>query len=111
MTRPPSVERPPITDNERLCAKCSLAPVCLPEEVRQQSEPSHKPVRLFPPDRDGATLHVISHDSRVGRSGDRLVVRPREGPETKHGLNGLEAVVLHGFSQISTQAIRACSEY
>ena len=27
-----SVERPPITDNERLCQKCSLAPVCLPEE-------------------------------------------------------------------------------
>ena len=29
-----SVERPPIADNERLCARCSLAPVCLPEEVR-----------------------------------------------------------------------------
>ncbi len=29
-----SVERPPVTDNERLCVKCSLAPVCLPEEAR-----------------------------------------------------------------------------
>jgi CRISPR-associated protein Cas1 len=106
-----SVERPPIADNERLCAKCSLAPVCLPEEVRWQRSVEHKPVRLYPPDRDGATLHVVSHDARVGRSGDRLIVRPREGPETKHGLHGLEAVVLHGFSQISTQAIRACSEY
>jgi len=106
-----SVERPPITDNEKLCEKCSLAPVCLPEEVRQQQDEGHKPVRLFPPDRDGATLHVVSQGGHVGRSGDRLVVRPREGPETKHGLNGLEAVVLHGFTQISTQAIRACSEY
>jgi CRISP-associated protein Cas1 len=26
--------RPPITDNERLCIRCSLAPVCLPEEER-----------------------------------------------------------------------------
>jgi CRISPR-associated protein Cas1 len=106
-----SVERPPITENERLCEKCSLAPVCLPEEVRQQHDAAHKPVRLFPPDRDGATLHVVSHGTHIGRSGDCLVVRPREGPETKHGLNVLEAVVLHGYSQISTQAIRACSEY
>src|SRR5947199_50929 len=27
-----SVERPPIADNERLYVRCSLAPVCLPEE-------------------------------------------------------------------------------
>jgi CRISPR-associated protein Cas1 len=106
-----TLERPPITDNERLCEKCSLAPVCLPEEVRQHQDPDHKPVRLFPPDRDGATLHVISHGTQIGRSADCLVVRPRDGPETKHGLNGLEAIVLHGYSQISTQAIRACSEY
>src|SRR5439155_8529017 len=31
-----SIERPPITDNEKLCRRCSLAPVCLPEEVRQE---------------------------------------------------------------------------
>jgi CRISPR-associated protein Cas1 len=29
-----TIERPPVTTNERLCAKCSLAPVCLPEEAR-----------------------------------------------------------------------------
>src|SRR5262249_35456611 len=28
-----SLERPPVADNERLCVRCSLAPVCLPEEV------------------------------------------------------------------------------
>jgi CRISP-associated protein Cas1 len=29
-----TMQRPPVTDNEKLCAKCSLAPVCLPEEER-----------------------------------------------------------------------------
>src|SRR5262249_59497591 len=29
-----SVIRPPVVANEKLCAKCSLAPVCLPEEAR-----------------------------------------------------------------------------
>lgn len=106
-----TVERPPIAENERICEKCSLAPVCLPEEVRHQQNSTHEPKRFFPPDRNGTTLHVVSHGTHIGRSGDCLVVKPREGPQTKHGLNGLEAVVLHGYSQISTQAIRACAEY
>jgi CRISPR-associated protein Cas1 len=105
-----SVERPPIADNERLCQRCSLAPVCLPEEVRQEHEPGHDPVRLFPQDRDGATLHVVSQGAHVGRSGDRLVVRPRDEPETKHPIRQVEALLLHGFAQVSTQAIRLCVE-
>lgn len=106
-----SVERPPIADNARLCEKCSLAPVCLPEEVRQEREPERDPVRLFPQDRDGATLHVVSHGTAVGVSGDSIVVKPREGPEVKHPVRGIDTVLLHGFSQMSTQAIRKCAEY
>ncbi|MDY3562199.1 type I-MYXAN CRISPR-associated endonuclease Cas1 [Gemmata sp. JC673] len=106
-----SVERPPITENARLCEKCSLAPVCLPEEVRQDREPEREPRRLFPQDRDGATLHVVSQGTAVGVSGDSIVVKPREGPEAKHAIRGVETVLLHGFTQISTQAIRKCVEH
>ncbi len=106
-----SVERPPIADNERLCARCSLAPVCLPEEVRQDREPEHDPVRLFPPDRDGTTLHVVSQGAQVGCSGDSLVVRPRDQPETKHPIRGVESLLLHGFAQVTTQALRKCVEH
>jgi CRISPR-associated protein Cas1 len=106
-----SVERPPIADNERLCARCSLAPVCLPEEVRHEREPERDPVRLFPPDRDGATLHVVSQGGHIGCSYDSLVVRPREGPETKHPIRGIDTLLLHGFAQVSTQALRKCVEH
>lgn len=106
-----SLERPPIAVNDRLCAKCSLAPVCLPEEVRHEREPEREPIRLFPPDRDGATLHVVSQGTAVGIAGDTIVVRPREGPESKHAIRGVEDVLLHGFAQISTQAIRKCVEH
>src|SRR5262249_48496029 len=106
-----SVERPPITDNERLCARCSLAPVCLPEEVRHDREPERDPVRLFPPDRDGATLHVVAQGAHVGCSYDSLVVKPREGPETKHPIRGIDTLLLHGFAQVSTQALRKCVEH
>jgi CRISPR-associated protein Cas1 len=106
-----SLERPPIADNERLCARCSLAPVCLPEEVRQDREPERQPVRLFPPDRDGATLHIVAQGAHVGCSYDSIVIKPRDQPETKHPIRGIETVLLHGFAQISTQAIRRCVEH
>ncbi len=106
-----SLARPPITDNERLCQKCSLAPVCLPEEVRQDREPERQPTRLFPPDHDGATLHVVAQGAQVGCSGDTLVVRPRDQPETKHAVRGVDTVLMHGFSQLTTQALRLCVEH
>jgi CRISPR-associated protein Cas1 len=106
-----TVNRPPITDNPRQCEKCSLAPVCLPEEVRYDRDPEHDVVRLFPPDRDGTTLHVVGNGTNIGINGDSIVIKPREGPETKHPARGLDTVLLHGFNQISTQAIRKCVEH
>jgi CRISPR-associated protein Cas1 len=106
-----SLERPPIADNERLCARCSLAPVCLPEEVRRERQPERPAARLFPPDRAGTTLHVVSPGTHLGRSGDALVVRPREGPETKHPVRGVDSLLLHGLSQVSTQALRLCVDH
>lgn len=106
-----SVDRPPITDNPRLCDKCSLAPVCLPEEVRHDRDPERDPVRLFPPDRDGCTIHVVAQGAAVGVSGDTVVVRPRDEPEAKYPIRGVETVLVHGFAQVSTQAIRRCVEH
>jgi CRISPR-associated protein Cas1 len=108
-----SLERPPVTENEKLCRRCSLAPVCLPEEVRQDQDPGHQAVRLFPPDNQRTSLHVVSDGATVCRSGDRLIVRPREGTgasETKHASHEISAVLLHGSNQITTQAIRLCVE-
>jgi CRISPR-associated protein Cas1 len=106
-----TVNRPPITDNSRLCEKCSLAPVCLPEEVRHDREPERDPVRLFPPDRDGTTIHVVGHGTNVGISADSIVLKTQDGSETKLPARGVDTVLLHGFNQISTQAIRKCVEH
>ena len=106
-----TVVRPPITDNARLCENCSLAPVCLPEEVRQARDPEHDPLRLFPQDRDGTTLHVVAQSTVVGISGNSLVVKPRDGQDVKHPASGIDTLLLHGFTQVTTQAIRKCVEY
>ena len=81
------LERPPVTDNENLCAKCSLAPVCLPEESRLAAALDEagdvvsvsKPRRLFPKDDARRVLHVVDRDAQVRRAGLQLVVRNSNG--------------------------------
>lgn len=113
-----TVERPPVAENERLCVKCSLAPVCLPEEARlgvaltsDDSQLSGRTtLRLFPSDDDRRTLHVITQGARVGRKGDRLEVSAPDDAPQLHPVHEVGQVVLHGFAQITTQALRLCAE-
>lgn len=103
--------RPHVAENERLCVRCSLAPVCLPEETRQGIDPDREPTRLFPPDRDGASLHVVTPGARVGRSGETLVVTPPDGePPSKHAIREIDSLILHGQAQATTQALVLCAD-
>lgn len=104
------IERPPLSPDERRCARCSLAPVCLPEEERLAKDPSWEPVRLAPADDERRTVHVTAHGARVGRSGEELQIVPREGEKTRLPIHDVAHVVLHGGAQISTQAIHFCVE-
>lgn len=123
-----SVERPPVAENERLCVKCSLAPVCLPEEARLAVRLGEAPgaqerqgdgraegegrqtLRLFPADDDRRTLHVLTQGARVGRKGDRFEVSAPDEAAQLHPVHEVGQVVLHGFTQITTQALRLCAE-
>ncbi len=140
-----SVVRPPVTSNERLCAKCSLAPVCLPEEARlaiadrglriadlprssrqaptvvpttaQKESAIRNPksaIRLFPADDDRQVLHVVTQGARIGRKGDRIEISPPMDagePPQLYPVNEVGQVVLHGFAQISTQALGFCNQH
>jgi len=145
-----SVERPPVTSNERLCVKCSLAPVCLPEEARlaerlattgvagdsgdtnttetighvsgnefasvvhaelTNNEPHTTPLRLFPAEDDRKVLHVLTNGAKVGRKGDQFEIwSPESEEKAHHPVQGVGQIVLHGFAQISTQALRLCAD-
>lgn len=130
-----SIERPPVTENERLCVKCSLAPVCLPEEARlaeslhnaaadmgrgDSSDPSaiadgstdeNKPLQLFPGKEDRQILHILTNGAKVGRKGDRLEVWSPETEEKQaYPVQEIGQVVIHGFAQITTQALRLCAD-
>ena len=104
-----SVERPPVTDNDRLCLRCSLAPVCLPEEERLAKDEEWEPVRLFPQDRERQTVHVTTHGARVGKSGETLTVTDTAGQKQAFPIREVGEVVIHGYAQVSTQAIHLCA--
>lgn len=105
-----STHRPPVTENERLCSRCSLAPVCLPEEARLAHDHEWQPIRLFPEDDERQVVHILEPGTRVGRTGEQLKISRRDHPIEKIAIQQVQQVVLHSFSQISTQALHRCSD-
>jgi CRISPR-associated protein Cas1 len=105
-----STERPPIAANEKLCIKCSLAPVCLPEEERIVRNPDYEALMLFPPMQEGQVLHVTTPGTSVGRTGERLKVQCEGEKAQVFPVEDLHAVVIHGYSQMTTQALHLCAE-
>lgn len=103
------LQRPPVADNPRLCRACSLAPICLPEEERK--EPGQPVERLFPEIEDRRALHVVTPGASVHRSGRVLEVRAAQGKPSRFPIAEIAAVVLHGYSQITTQALHQCSRF
>ncbi len=106
-----AIERPPVTEDDRKCRACSLAPACLPEEGRLAADPAFRPIRLLPVHPRGETLHVVAPGARVGRSGERLVIEDRDGGVERTPIAEVGSVVIHGLAQISTQALRMCAEH
>ena len=64
---------------------------------------------LFPSNRERQTLHVMSPKAHVGRSGESLVVtaedEERETTTQRVPIEEIDALVVHGFGQVTTQAI------
>ncbi len=104
-----SINRPPVSINDRLCLRCSLAPICLPEEERLLSNHAWEPLRLFPQDIELQTVYVTEHGARVGRAGDTLVVTKNDGDKIAFPLKEIGNVVLQGNVQITTQAVQLCA--
>jgi len=103
------LSRPPVADNPSLCLRCSLAPVCLPEEGRLAEDSEWSPVRLFPPQVEGQVVHVLSPHGRVRRAGETLVVEGEEAENRTFPIHEVASVVLHGNAQMTTQALHLCA--
>ncbi len=109
---------PPLQDSPK-CPRCSLVGICLPDEINLLRLPDHarpeseadadlrEPRRLLPARDDALPLYVQSGGTRVGKSGDELIVQPREGARQAVRLGQTSQVALFGQVQMSTQALQA----
>lgn len=100
--------RPPVTSEPNRCARCSLAPVCLPEEARLAADPKFRPVRLLPQHPTGESVHVTDPGARIGRRGEELSVRSPGAEEQKIPITNVGSVTVYGNAQITSQALRLC---
>ncbi len=95
---------PPPLDNSPKCTRCSLLPICLPDEVnllRHGTAP-----RTPPPAADAALpLYVQTPGARIGRSGEAFVVTTEGEPERRVPIGEVSELVLAGPVGLTTPAL------
>jgi CRISPR-associated protein Cas1 len=126
-----SPDIPPPLVNSPKCARCSLAPVCLPDETRMlqmsaqsgartSQEPSAPrgpaaapapPRRLIAARDDERALYLNTQGHRVGVRSERLVVKEGDHAIDEVRLLDVSHVALFGNIQISTQAVRELCDH
>jgi CRISPR-associated protein Cas1 len=97
--------------NDPRCPRCSLQPICLPDEVNHQRNGSDtnghvKPRKIWPPRDDG--IHIVTQQdgTKVGVRGAAMIVTDKNGKKLRDmPLAGVESLSLLGSVQISTQAL------
>lgn len=101
--------------NDSRCLKCSLQPICLPDEVNHQRAQSLTdeitPRKIWPPCDDG--IHVVAQQEgvKVGVRGMELVVNDKNGSTVKTiPITNIESLSLLGSVQITTQAIHTLAD-
>lgn len=117
--------------NSPKCVRCSLAPVCLPDETRMlaqtplalsvdvqekavppstESSESEPPRRLIAARDDTRPLYLNTQGFRVGCKDEVLQVKDKDKLVEEVRLRDLSHVALFGNIQVSTQAIQSLCE-
>lgn len=97
--------------NDPRCLRCSLQPVCLPDEVNQQRDQQLRPRKIWPPRDDGIHLVAQMNGAKVGVRGQSVRVTDKAGAVLKElPIANLESLSLLGSVQVSTQAVQILAE-
>jgi CRISP-associated protein Cas1 len=124
---------PPLVDSPK-CSGCSLAPICLPDEVNRLDAGWNEPDpdqlvlfavneasapkksagrevrRLMTPRDDLRPAYLNTQGLRIGKSGGVLQVKEKDSLVQEMRLNEICQLNLMGNIQVSTQAIQALCE-
>ena len=96
-------ERPPPLEDSPKCTRCSLAGICLPDEVNFFRD-AGAPRPLNPADDTALPLHIQTPGARVRKRGGRLLI---EAEETTHSvaLEDVSEVALYGPVAVTTPTV------
>jgi CRISPR-associated protein Cas1 len=104
---------PPLVDSPK-CVRCSLAPLCLPDETNalraatDDASPDDDRVRRLMPARDDAQpFYVQEQGARIGKSGETLEAWLKDKKLGEARLFETSHVALFGNVQVTTQALSA----
>jgi len=103
---------PPLVGSSK-CIRCSLAPLCLPDETNTLAgRDTDEPRRLMPTRDDALPLYVVGQGATVGVSGERLVVRRARDAKPAEELRLIDVsdVSVFGAVSVTTPALRTCVE-
>jgi CRISP-associated protein Cas1 len=105
---------PPPLQSSPKCNRCSMAGICLPDEVNllrngeridgSEAETEIEVRKLFPSDDSRIPIYVVGQGNTVRKCGDRLEIRSREGKVTDARLLEISQVNLYGGVEITTPA-------
>jgi len=96
---------PPLVDSPK-CTKCSLAGICLPDEVTFFNRNKLPPRPLNPSADTALPLYVQEPGARVTKSGEVLLIEAEE-KKTQVPIGEVSELVLHGPVALSTPALGA----
>ena len=98
--------RPTPLVHDARCLRCSLQPVCLPDEVHFASAPDDAPRRIWPPRDDAIHLVAQQEGIKIGVRGQAMRITDRDGKLVREvPLANLESLAVLGGVQVSTQAL------
>ena len=99
---------PPLVDSPK-CVRCSLAGICLPDEVNRLTHPDlpAETRRLVPARDDCIPLYVQAQGGTIGKRDERLHIVVKGQPPEEVRLMELSHVAVFGNVQVTTQALRA----
>jgi CRISPR-associated protein Cas1 len=110
--------------NDARCPRCSLQPICLPDEIhfhrrvditvngQPTSENDWLPRKMWPPRDDGIQVIVQRTGARVGVRGQSVRVTDADGDLLREvPLANIESLAVLGSVQISSQALSVMAEH
>ncbi|MFP4351150.1 MAG: CRISPR-associated endonuclease Cas1 [Desulfococcaceae bacterium] len=98
---------PPLEDSPK-CPKCSLAGICLPDELQFLSTAAASPRPIFASLEKGLPLYVQSNRAYIRKDGERFVIQENRETVAEARIGDTSQVALFGLAMLTTPALHEC---